>query len=100
MSADGRLTAEPEPVSFWALAAGGDASPIEGENYSGVPTFRDPAVLRRRPAPGARAASLAATAVAGYEGGRIPRGDAPRNGRTASSALAYKKHEGDPMDED
>ena len=46
-SADGRLTAEPEPVSFWAPAAGGVASPIEGQDYSGVPTFRDPAALRR-----------------------------------------------------
>lgn len=46
-SAQGRLTAEPEPVSFWAPAAGGVVTPLEGENYSGVPTHRNPAALRR-----------------------------------------------------
>lgn len=46
-SAQGRLTAEPEPVSFWAPAADGVVTPIEGQDYRAVPTYRDPGVLRR-----------------------------------------------------
>lgn len=46
--ANGRLTAEPEPASFWAPAADGVCTPIEGEDYSAVPTYRDPALLRRQ----------------------------------------------------
>ncbi len=46
-SVQGRLTAEPGPVSFWAPAAGGVVMPIEGENCSGVPTHRNSAALRR-----------------------------------------------------
>lgn len=34
-----------ESVSFWAPAAGAVVTAIEGEDYRGVPTFRDPAVL-------------------------------------------------------
>jgi hypothetical protein len=44
---DGRLTAEPEPCSFWAPAAGGVVTAIEGQDYSTVPTHRDPGLLRR-----------------------------------------------------
>ena len=48
VTAGGRLTAEPEPVSFWAPMADGVCSPIEGEDYSAVPTTRDPGLLRRQ----------------------------------------------------
>ena len=45
---DGRLTAEPEPVSFWAPMADGVVTPIEGENYQDVPTTRHQELLRGR----------------------------------------------------
>jgi hypothetical protein len=45
-SAQGRLAAEPESVSFWAPAACG-VTPIEGQDYRDVPTHRDLAVLCR-----------------------------------------------------
>ncbi|MFC1428515.1 hypothetical protein ACEZCY_35675 [Streptacidiphilus sp. N1-12] len=48
LTAGGRMTSEPEPVSFWAPLAGGVCSPIEGQDYSGVPTTRDPGLLRRQ----------------------------------------------------
>ena len=44
----GRLTAEPEPVLFWAPMADGVVTPIEGENYSAIPTTRDPSLLRQQ----------------------------------------------------
>ena len=47
-SADGRLTAEPEPASFWAPMARGVVTPIEGEDYREVPTVRHPQLLRRQ----------------------------------------------------
>ncbi|MEY9961363.1 hypothetical protein [Streptacidiphilus sp. MAP5-52] len=48
LTVSGRLTAEPEPVSFWAPMADGVVTPIEGEDYSAVPTTRDPGLLRRQ----------------------------------------------------
>ena len=47
-SADGRLTGEPEPVVFWAPMARGVVTPIEGEDYRQVSTFRNPELLRRQ----------------------------------------------------
>lgn len=44
----GLLTAEPEPVTFLAPLADGVCSPIEGQDYSAVPTVRDPGLLRRQ----------------------------------------------------
>ena len=44
---DGRLRAEPEPVHFLAPARKAFVLAVPGEDYSGVPTWRDPAAVRR-----------------------------------------------------
>jgi len=44
---DGRLTAEPEPCSFWAPAAKDVVTAIPGQDYSAIPTHRHPGLLRR-----------------------------------------------------
>ncbi|MFC1435980.1 hypothetical protein ACEZDB_35645 [Streptacidiphilus sp. N1-3] len=48
LTAGGQLTSEPEPVSFWAPLADGVCSPIEGQDYSAVPTTRHPGLLRQQ----------------------------------------------------
>lgn len=44
---DGRLRAEPEPVHFLAPASRETVLAVPGEDYSDVPTWRDPAAVRR-----------------------------------------------------
>jgi hypothetical protein len=46
-SGDGRLRAEPEPVQFLAPATRDIVLAVPGEDYSEVPTWRDPAAVRR-----------------------------------------------------
>ncbi|NEA77234.1 hypothetical protein [Streptomyces sp. SID13588] len=40
-----RITGEPAPISFFAPAAA--VTPVDGQNYTGVSTWRHPATLRR-----------------------------------------------------
>lgn len=44
---DGRLRAEPEPVHFLAPATRDIVLAVPGEDYSAVPTWRDPVAVRR-----------------------------------------------------
>ncbi|MCF6526332.1 hypothetical protein [Streptomyces sp. JJ36] len=44
---DGRLRPEPEPVSFFAPGTQDVVLAVPGEDYSGVPTWRHPAAVRR-----------------------------------------------------
>lgn len=89
VSPGGRLTAEPELVSFWA-PADGVVTPIEGENYQDVPTTRHQQLLRDRAQPADRTGAVGGLVA----GSRTVTGERPRDAPAFTTGV--REGVGDP----